>query len=48
MNKAEIDIVVGILKGVITLVEVVDPAAAQNRVVKEITYAISALQALGL
>jgi hypothetical protein len=48
MNKAEIDIVIGILKSIITLVEVVDPQAAQNKVVIEVQNVINTLQALGL
>lgn len=48
MNKTEVDMVIGVLQSVIAIVEKVDPAAAQNKVVVEINNIITTLQALGL
>lgn len=48
MNPVEIEMVVGLLKSVIALVEAVDPDAAKNKVVIDITAAIDTLQKLGI
>lgn len=48
MSKVEIDMVIGVLKGIISLVESVDANAAQNKVVIELNNVIVTLQALGL
>lgn len=39
---------IGILKSILAVVEVIDPNAAQNKIVVEINNVINTLQALGL
>lgn len=48
MNKVEIDILIGVLKSLISLAETLDPNVAQNKFIIEVNNAIAALQALGL
>lgn len=48
MNKAEIDILIGIVKSLISFAEVLDSNLAQNKLVKDLNESIAALQALGL
>lgn len=48
MNKTEIELIVDVLRAVISLVEQVDPASEQNKVVIAVAKAISLLQELGI
>ncbi len=48
MLKADIDIAIGIAKSIISLVENIDPQAADNAVVKELNRLIDILQSIGL
>ena len=48
MNKVEIDMIIGVLTSVISLLTSIDPALGQNKIVMDIQAAISALQSLGL
>ena len=48
MNKPEIDIMIGVLKSLITLAETLEPNLAQNKFIADINTAIAGLQALGL
>lgn len=48
MNKVEVDMLIGILKSILLVVETVDPKAAENKVVIEINNVITTLQALGI
>lgn len=48
MSKVEVDMLIGILKSILLVVETIDPKAADNKVVIEINNVINTLQALGL
>jgi hypothetical protein len=48
VNKVEIDVIIGILNSVISLVESIDPESAKNPVVVQIQNAIKVIQGLGL
>lgn len=48
MDKATVDLLIGVLQSVIKIVEAVDPAAASNKVVVDALKAIEVLQGLGL
>lgn len=48
MNTAEIALVIGALKSLISLIEAFKPSLATNKVVIEIQSAITALEAMGL
>ena len=48
ISKAEIDLLLGVLNSVLAMLEGIDPAIAQNKVVLDIQSAIKSLQAIGL
>ncbi len=48
INKAEIDLLLGVLNSVLEMLEGIDPALAQNKIVLDIHSAIKSLEALGL
>ena len=48
MDKASIDVIICIINSIIKLVESLDPAIAQNKVVVDLQKAIETIQALGL
>lgn len=48
INKQEIDVAIGILKSIISLIESIDPDFAKNPVVIQIENAIKVIQSLGL
>lgn len=48
MDKVTIDLIIGVLQSVIKIVESVDPAAAQNKVVIDVEKAISVIKGIGL
>jgi hypothetical protein len=48
MNTAELEVIVTIIKSVISLVEMIDEKAAENPIVVDLNKAIYALHALGI
>jgi hypothetical protein len=48
MDKATIDLILGLFESIIKIVEGIDPNAANNKVVVDIQKAIAVIQGLGL
>lgn len=48
ITKIEIDLIIGILNSVLSMIENIDPDASKNRVFVDVKNAISLLQRMGV